>query len=73
MAFIGNPPLELEYEITFLKGCTLLRAIGDRPITKEIVLEALDKLNDRAMRSLSKTYPTRERRVADFAEQYPHA
>eukprot|EP00974_Lingulodinium_polyedra_P076880 7442770-Lingulodinium_polyedra.AAC.1 len=25
------------------------------------------------MRNLSRTYPTRERRVADFSEEYPHA
>eukprot|EP00974_Lingulodinium_polyedra_P113646 11003281-Lingulodinium_polyedra.AAC.1 len=67
------PPPELGHEITFLKGCALLRAIGDRPVTKEVVLEALDMLNDRAMRNLSRAYPTRERRVADFTEYYPGA
>eukprot|EP00974_Lingulodinium_polyedra_P111948 10830973-Lingulodinium_polyedra.AAC.1 len=68
MAYIGKPPPELEYEITFLKGCKLLHAIGDRPITKEMVLEALGMLNDQAMRNLNRTYPTRGRRVADFSE-----
>eukprot|EP00974_Lingulodinium_polyedra_P119061 11169700-Lingulodinium_polyedra.AAC.1 len=70
MAYINNPSIELEYEITFLKGCTLYSAIGNRPICREIVLEALDELNENAMRSFSRTNRTEERRVADLSQVY---
>eukprot|EP00974_Lingulodinium_polyedra_P026840 2587536-Lingulodinium_polyedra.AAC.1 len=59
--------LGLEYEINFLKGCALLHAIGNREICREVVLEALDELNEEVMRNLSRTYPT-GRRVADFSK-----
>eukprot|EP00974_Lingulodinium_polyedra_P068651 6648173-Lingulodinium_polyedra.AAC.1 len=35
MTLINDPPEELEDEITYLKGCTLLTEIGGRKIEKE--------------------------------------
>eukprot|EP00974_Lingulodinium_polyedra_P091316 8853704-Lingulodinium_polyedra.AAC.1 len=74
MAYSGEPGKELEYEITFLRGCKLLSAIGDRPITRKLILEVLGILNAQAFKSLSASYPVIERRVADPVEAgYPHA
>ena len=54
VAFVGNTvarrdsdseSLSLERQINVLKGCRLLKEIGDKPVTKELVLQAIGKLN----------------------------
>eukprot|EP00974_Lingulodinium_polyedra_P119320 11170737-Lingulodinium_polyedra.AAC.1 len=59
-SLIGQQDQELEDEITFLKGCILLHAIGDQENTKEVVL------NDQDLQRLNRAYPAEERRAAGF-------
>eukprot|EP00974_Lingulodinium_polyedra_P013537 1311043-Lingulodinium_polyedra.AAC.1 len=68
MADSGMHGEELEYEITFLKGCKLFAAIGSRPIARSLVLEVLGILNEEALESLSASYPIAERRVVNPAK-----
>eukprot|EP00974_Lingulodinium_polyedra_P062932 6075463-Lingulodinium_polyedra.AAC.1 len=67
MAFNGKQQQDLEDEITLLKGCTLLGAMGEREICKKVVLEALNELNEGARRRLNAQYPAGELRAADFS------
>eukprot|EP00974_Lingulodinium_polyedra_P013823 1340508-Lingulodinium_polyedra.AAC.1 len=62
MAYIGKQKQEVEYEITFLKGCALLTIAGDRPVNRSTVLEAFGLLREDAVRQLSRAYPVREAR-----------
>eukprot|EP00974_Lingulodinium_polyedra_P107419 10396744-Lingulodinium_polyedra.AAC.1 len=66
MVYIGKQPAEVEYEITFSKGCTLLTTLGGRPVNRTTMLEALGRLREEAVRQLSRAYPVEEARVADF-------
>eukprot|EP00974_Lingulodinium_polyedra_P023326 2253251-Lingulodinium_polyedra.AAC.1 len=63
MAYIGKQAPEVEYEITFLKGCTFLTTLGGRPVNRSTVLEAFGLLREDAVRLLSRAYPVREARV----------
>ena len=53
VAFLGNTvqrdssfeSLGLESQINVLKGCQLLKEISSKPVTKELVLQAIGKLN----------------------------
>eukprot|EP00974_Lingulodinium_polyedra_P045794 4390773-Lingulodinium_polyedra.AAC.1 len=62
MAYIGKQDPAVEYEITFLTGCSLLTAVGDRPVKRSTVLEALGLLHEEAVRQLSRAYPVKEAR-----------
>eukprot|EP00974_Lingulodinium_polyedra_P064757 6257240-Lingulodinium_polyedra.AAC.1 len=62
MAYIGPQDPAVEYEITYLKGCTLLTAVGGRPVNRSTVLEALGPLHAEAVSQLSRAYPVREAR-----------
>ena len=46
IAFIGEASTEQANQLTILKGCSMMEVIGKHQITKEIVLRAIETLNE---------------------------
>ena len=51
-AFIGKTTASFEGKLNFLKACPMLKEIDGYPITKDVLLNAIDAINERHERRL---------------------
>ena len=76
VGFLGNVSSSTNNQIAYLKTLTLVRQIGDVPITNEIIVQALRELNEEAddfleLRITAPTTPAESNTVMRMARILP--
>ena len=64
-SFLGTVPADLELQLGLLKTALLLTELNGKEVTKERLLEAIQKLNDEASGRLGQILPTETYRAQD--------
>ena len=64
-SFLGSVPADLELQLGLLKTALLLTEVNGKEVTKDRLLEAIQKLNDEASGRLGQILPTETYRAQD--------